>query len=181
MTRTTTVGDDLSKTGEIFSAHVAKVLDAEFERRKTLEARGGTIITTSAAMLALIVAVSALLLGKDKVVLASAASPILVVASLVTFVIANVLAIFVQNYSLAYTVTANETLDAMTGSRWGTDEDNARRVCTRRQVNTIKSLRHGNTWKARLAYVGLFVEVVAIGLLASAAVVELISHIGKQP
>jgi hypothetical protein len=175
------MGDEPSKTGEIFAEHVAKNLEAEFERRKTLEARGGTIITTSAAMLALIVAVSALLLGKDKVVLASAAAPILVVTSLITFVIANVLAIFVQNYSLAYTITADETLDDMTGSRWTSTEDNARRVCVQRQVNTIKSLRQGNTWKARLAYAGLFVEVVAIGLLASAAIVELISHVGKQP
>ncbi len=173
----TTVGDEPSKTGEIFAAHVAKLLDAEFERRKTLEARGGTIITTSASMLALIVAVSALLLGKDNVVLASTASPTLVIASLVAFVIANVLAIFVQNYSMAYTVTANETLDAMTGSHWGVDEDNARRVCVKRQVNTIKSLRQGNTWKARLAYASLWVEVFAIALLAAAAIVELVSHV----
>jgi hypothetical protein len=56
--------DDLAP-GEIYTDHVCKLLDAEYDRRKVLEARGDSIIKTSSGIIALIFALAVFISGKD--------------------------------------------------------------------------------------------------------------------
>jgi hypothetical protein len=59
--------DPISPAGAVYQAMVDSLLKAEYERRKTLEGRGATLLTASASMLTLIFALTVFVTGKDHV------------------------------------------------------------------------------------------------------------------
>jgi hypothetical protein len=171
------VPDD-STAGDAYVEHVSKLLDAEYERRKVLEARGDSIIKTSAAVIALIFALTVLISGKDYKFTNHWFSIWFLTAALVFFVASAAIAIYVQNWGMKYKMTARETLEAMTQSLWDMDPANAKRMCLQRLINTTLSMRDGNAKKAAAAQCSVILQVAAILLLSLSLVFELT---GKPP
>lgn len=60
-------------TGKVYEQLVGAVVTAEFDRKKSLEGRGTTIVTTSTSLLALIFGLTVIVTGKDH--LSSASAP----------------------------------------------------------------------------------------------------------
>jgi len=54
----------VSEQGETYAAFVGRELDAERDRRKTLDARGVTVVTVSASLITLLAAVGAFVSGQ---------------------------------------------------------------------------------------------------------------------
>jgi hypothetical protein len=151
----------------------AAVVAAEFDRKKTLEGRGTTILTTSGSLLTLIFGLTVVVSGKD----ARFEDPwavTLLMGSLFAFVVSAVIAIFVAVYGSKYKLADPDFLDSLTTHEmWEENEDQARRIWVRRQINTAISLRKGNNRKVKLVTWSLAAQVLAITLLSLSVAVEL--------
>jgi hypothetical protein len=165
---------DVSPAGKVYEQLVSAVTTAEFDRKKTLEGRGATIITTSTSLLALIFGLTVIVTGKEHLFHSHCAVKLLI-ASLAAFVLSAVIAIFIATYGTAYRLTGPETLEHLTDHKNWEDrtEDDARRMWVNRQVNTINTLRRGNDRKAKAVTWSLAVQVLAIALLSAAAAIEI--------
>jgi hypothetical protein len=153
---------------------IESLVTAEFDRRKTLEGRGATLLTASGTMLTLIFGLTVLVTGKDAV-FADRCAVDLLIAALAAFVVSAVVAIFVQTYGFKYRTPSREFLREVVddNDNWGRRADDAARMWARRRVNTIASLREGNNTKAVLVAVSLWSQVIAIALLSGSVGLEL--------
>ena len=128
----------------------AAVVAAELDRKKTLEGRGTTILTTRGSLLTLIFGLTVVVSGKD----ARFEDPwavTLLMGSLFAFVVSAVIAIFVAVYGSKYKLADPDFLDSLTTHEmWEENEDQARRIWVRRQINTAINLRKGNNRKVKL-------------------------------
>jgi len=168
----------VSAAGKVYQESVTAMLAAEFERRKTLEARGATLMTSSASLVALIFGLTVLVTGKDPVLINRWAVYVLL-GSLVLFVFAAVIGIVVQTYLHKYDVVECEFLEmlARTDEEWSRSADHAVRADVSQKVRTVCSLRKGNGTKAIWVIAGLIVQLAAITSLAASLGLELYSRL----
>jgi len=164
----------VSPAGRIYQEMVSNLLLAEFDRRRILEGRGATLITSSASMLTLIFGLTVLVTGKDHLLENRWAAWILL-GALVAFVTSAVIAIFVQTHGYKYTVASRDTLKSLArdDTEWARWPDDALRSWLTRQVNTICSVRDGNDKKADHVVWSLRCQVAAVVLLAASVGCEL--------
>lgn len=165
---------NVSEAGRVYQATVTSLLAAEFERRKTLEARGGTLLTSSTTLLALIFGLTVLVTGKGAVFAVHLAVYVLY-GALAVFVVSAAIAIIVQTQLQRYEVVSCEYLKTLAGSdaEWSRSADHAVRAEVSQKVRTLCSLRGGNNTKARWVVAGLVVQLTAIALLAASLGLEL--------
>ena len=167
--------DDLT-SGETYSDHVRKLLDTEYDRRRVLEARGDSIIKTSSGVVALFFALTIFISGRNYKFTNHWNSIWFLVAALIAFIVSATIAIYVQTWALAYTVTGQQTLEKMTQEFWDKPPDEAQRICLQREINTTLSLRAGNDKKVAAAQYGVIFQVIAIIFLSYSLVCELTGH-----
>ncbi len=152
---------------------VGILLAGEEDRRRRVEGRGATILTTSTAMLTLIFGLTIFVSGKDYTFKNHFAVWFLTLA-LAAFLVSAVIAIFIQAYRFSYSVLSTATLESLVkDTNWGRTEDDARQMWIESQVETIKTLRRSNKAKSDLAVWSLGFEVLAITLLAFSVGLEL--------
>ncbi|MDX1883042.1 hypothetical protein [Mycolicibacterium sp. 120270] len=172
------IGDPVgpaSPAGEIYQAMVERLLAREYERRRLLEARGATLMTSSASVLALIFGLTVIVTGKD-FVFHSHVAILALCGALAGFVLSALMAIIVQTHLPEYDVPGCDYLAGLTESHdeWAQSADYALRVDVGQQVRTICSLRPGNSTKAKLVAGSLTIQVAAVALLAFSVAFELI-------
>jgi hypothetical protein len=167
-------GKNVSAAGKIYEQMVGAVVAAEFDRKKTLEGRGTTILTTSGSLLALIFGLTVVVSGKDPK-FGNHCAILLLMASLLAFVVSAVIGIFIAINGSKYTLAGRRLLESLTGNETWEDqsEDEARRMWVKRQVNTSLSLRRGNNRKAKAVTWSLAAQVLAVTLLSVSLGVEL--------
>lgn len=165
-----------STTGKIYAEHVNSLLASEYDRRKVLEARGDSVIKTSAGIVALIFALVVFISGKDYKFTDHWDSIWFLVAALIAFIISAGFAVYVQNWALKYTATGRRTLERMPQQLWDLPDDDAMRMCLTRNINTILSLREGNDQKVAAAQYSVVSQIIAITLLSISLVCELSGH-----
>lgn len=163
--------------GEIYLAHITDLVKSEFERRQRLENRGQAVMTTSSGLLTLFVAI-ATFMAHEGYHFANCAAVFIICISFGVFVIAAALGIAAVNAFTTYIATSDATVDDMVGDHWDGDVDEARWICAKRQIETIKSLRVQNRRKGRLALAGPITQLGAITLLAIAVLIEVLTKFG---
>jgi hypothetical protein len=153
---------------------VADLLQVEFDRRKAFEGRGAALLTASATMLTLIFGLTVFVTGKDSVFKNAYALGFLC-AALVAFVIAAVVAIFVQARGFDFLTVKETSLLKITAenSFWDQSADFAVRADVAQKVQMLCSLRKGNNRMSTLVSVSLWFEVTAVGLLSISVGFEL--------
>ncbi|WNG95000.1 hypothetical protein [Mycobacterium sp. ITM-2016-00318] len=153
---------------------MSALLVTEYDRRKTLEARGGTVLTSCAAVLALIFGLTVLVTGKDPV-FEDQLAVLVLFGALLFFVLSASIAIVVQTHLHKYDVVSCEYLKTLAESdeEWLQTADHAVRTEVSQKVRTLCSLRGGNNTKAKLVVAGLVVQMIAIALLAASLGLEL--------
>jgi hypothetical protein len=109
----TVTPDPVSGAGKVWQAMVSDLLADEFDRRKTLEGRGATLMTASVSLVTLIFALTVILTGKDHV-FANRYAVYFLLAALISFVISAVIAIVVQTRGFNYDVIKRQTLERLT-------------------------------------------------------------------
>jgi hypothetical protein len=171
-------GDDVSPAAKIYQSMASDLLAAEFERRKTLEGRGATLLTASASLVTLIFGLTVVVTGKDHV-FANHTAVILLCLALVPFVLSALIALAVQTYGFKYQVIDRKSLDklAETHEFWVRSADYAVRDDVSQQVKTISTLRGGNDTMAALVLVSLAFEVLATILLSISVGLELYTRL----
>jgi hypothetical protein len=85
---------DASPAGKVYEQLVGAHVAAEFDRKKTLEGRGTTILTTSGSLLTLIFGLTVVVSGKDAK-FGNHWAVLLLMAALLAFVVSAVIAIFI--------------------------------------------------------------------------------------
>ena len=163
----------VSAAGKVYEQLVGAVVAAEFDRKKILEGRGTTILTTSGSLLTLIFGLTVVVSGKDAK-FGNHWAVLLLMASLLAFVVSAVIAIFIATYGSKYTLAGRPLLESLTENETWEDksEDEARRMWVKRQVNTSLSLRKGNNRKVKAVTWSLAAQVLAITLLSSSVAIE---------
>lgn len=159
----------MTDRGTVYSACIDAELKAERERRVACDSRGQNLVTSSGALVTLFGGL-AVLVKTGTVVKFPAFVVILVCAALVLLAGAATCGI-VASWSRLYAVTASSTLRAMVADHWDDSEVDARNNVSRLNVNTVRTLRSGNTFKARWVGVGLVVQVLALVTLGASVVV----------
>jgi len=165
--------DYIARAGKVYQLMVASFLAAEFDRKKTLEARGATLVTSSVSLLTLVTALTVLVAGKDYVFRDHRAFMVLLVA-LAAFIAAGAVGVFVQTYGFKFRVMDAATLEVLANQpNWERTADDAARNWVHWQVMSICTLREGNNTKAALIGIGLGFQLLAIVLLAVSVGIEL--------
>jgi hypothetical protein len=160
--------------GRTFAAFIERELEVERERRRSLDARGAAVVTTSGSLTTLLAAVGAFVGGRPGFhLLPGSVGPLTL--TLLAFASAAVCGIVVTGLPW-YEVAAPDQLRTMLAEKWRTDEVDARNYTAELDVDTIESLRKGNKTKAEwlvralvAQVVGLFSLTLTVYLIVNAA------------
>lgn len=163
--------------GVVFADFVEKELNAERQRRASLDARGVSVLTTSGTLVTLLLALGALVTDLDgfepsQISLWTLAGAL---AGFVSSALLSLLANRLRGYEVTQPAQLHEWRDR--DGAWHDTADKARRVITKANILTIASLRQGNNTKASFIEAALWAQFGAVLLLATSvgtAVVEAI-------
>jgi hypothetical protein len=149
--------------GEQYAALIKAELDAEWERRKALDARGAGIVGTSTGLATAVFAIGALVTGAEKYTPDKVTVGALLLG-LGLFAVAAGCGLAASR-TLAYNVTARAVYDQMVRGQWGDSEEQACRVVAYRNQVTLVSLRAGNNKKSWWLPVAFWAQIAAAGAL----------------
>lgn len=130
-------------------------------------------MTSSAALVSLVLALVAIVRGKDHQITSGARWG--VIGALALFVIAGLLAL-VAGMLRKYTVPDDVNLKSALGEHWTDTETTARLTCAWLDLDTLLSLRKGNNQKTWWLDWALRVQLCAVAILASAIGWQLHKH-----
>jgi hypothetical protein len=151
---------------EVFPDFAKDLLAAEDKRRESLEARGTSMITASATLVTLLVALGAFVTNRQGFMLPDATRVPLSIA-VVGFVVAALLGI--ATYVPQPTrVTDPIALTGLLPEYWPKGNDFAQKKVTVTRLEQLATLQKGNDWKARALLAAVVAQVTAVGALASA-------------
>ena len=157
----------LSEQGTTYYKFVEAELGIEYDRRASLNSRAKEFSATSSAFIALVVALLALIVGKDYKFTALGAWS--VVLALAAFVAASLLALL-ASMAKETLVTNEKTVQRMLSSEhWKDNEVDARNTVATLNARTTWSLRNGNNVKASRLEWALRCQVGGYVLLTIAA------------
>lgn len=158
--------------GSLYAALFEDQLKEESARKASFESRGLAVISTSAALVSLLLALAALVSGADTFDLPPEARVFLIM-SCILFVAAALLGLS-TNWPLAYRQLAIVDLKSLLDEKlWeGSFAVASRRVAEAR-AGVLQQARKLNRLKGRLLLAGMLVEVTAVVALAGSVVVIL--------
>lgn len=158
----------------VLAAYISDRKKTEFESRKRVEDRGGTIITSSSALVTFIFGIVVFLTGKD-LTFTSGAAAVVLLSALAAFVVAACLGIFVQNAPRSHQAVDKETLELFVeqNAKWNGSERNAASDCAWLDIDSIFSLQEGTRLKAKVVVAALLFQALAFVLIAVALGIEL--------
>lgn len=170
---------EVSAAGKVFQASVTAMLTAESDRRKMLEARGTTLLTSSTSVTTIIFALTVLVTGRDSVLVNRCAVYVLI-GSLFAFLVAAGFGIRIQTKLHPVDLASREYLMKLTDNdRWGWTADRAVRNDVADKVRALGGadgtggLRGANNTKARWVRTGSRFQLGGVALLAVAMSLEL--------
>ena len=112
-----------ARAGEVYGKVLADLLTLETTRKASIEQRGITFITTSGGLVSLLVALSALLLGRDSSAPLGGSSRFLLIAAVIAFIVAASLGL-AANAPRDYGGLSTEDLDRIIADRsWSGNKD----------------------------------------------------------
>jgi hypothetical protein len=155
----------MSDQGTVYAQYIERELRSERERRGVLEARAAAVVSTSAGISSVLVALLAFTYGGRDPTAAPGWAWGLVV-TLVAFALAAALATLAAGLRPRHTVGQVNTLEAMRTTHWRDAEQDARNVVMKIDIGTIDTLRKGNATKSRLVSVAHGAQFLAVTFLA---------------
>ncbi|MFE7800846.1 hypothetical protein [Nocardia sp. NPDC057440] len=158
----------MSEQGSGWASFIQGQLNREYSRRDALNTRAAAAVTSATGLVTLVLAVVAVVKGKD-FTLTGGALIALYVAMLALFGSA-VLAVL-AGISWRYRVTSTDSMRAMLTDHWTDSEVDARYVSAYCNPQTIASLRAGTTLKAHLLLGAAALQVLAILAMATTTLI----------
>lgn len=165
---------DSEKDGSaVYSDLLKATLEGEYSRKASIEQRGLSLISTSGGLVTLLVALGALLLGKDPTL--PVVSTACIAASSVCFVVAAGLGL-ASNSPRSYFGLMPDDLDRIvTEQAWKSERDEALFLVAQFRANGAKAAYLLNNKKARLIQFGIGAEVLGVALVACSLMTALLS------
>lgn len=156
--------DGFENQGQTYFSFIESELKVERERRSTFDARGVAFVKTSGSLVTLLVAIGAVVAGEARF---TAPKPAVVplLAALLSFAAAAGFGLL-ASWPYRHTVADVADLQQMRTDRWGDDEIDARNVIAYLNIDTIRTLRHGNDVKATLLMGAQVAQLFALCSLA---------------
>ena len=172
-------GDELSMpsggAGDVYGEVISDLLALETTRKASIEQRGITVITTAGGLVSLLIALSALILRDHANGHLPSGSRVLLVAAVAAFVSAAALGV-AANAPRTYGGFSIEDLDRLVQkSAWFADRQEAALEVAREQVEELKIAVALNNRKAAYVQWAIATEVIAVGMVAVAIVLDLAS------
>lgn len=165
--------------GDFYAAFVADQLEAEQDRRKTLDSRAVGVITSSGTFATLVFAFAAFVSTAEERTVSPAAAAALIL-SLLLFTASSVLALLGSRL-FSYRVAEVEDLRELTNwDSWrgsGTEGAEASWQIARANLTTVATLRTGNNTKSEWVVLALSSQVGAVASLAAAVVLTIIASV----
>lgn len=158
--------------GDVYAPIVEGMLTEEAARKASMEQRAISVITTSGALVSLLVALAAFLLGKNTTFHASTPTKYTLVGAVALFVAAAILALLV-NSPRAYRSFGPDDVKFML-AEWSSDVDEARKRVSEAQNQFAEQAIKMNDTKARLLQAAVICEVLGVCAVALAVVLALI-------
>lgn len=161
----------MSEGSQPYQELLTGLLAEERERKKSIEARGLSVVTSSGTLATLLFALAALVTGSEGFKLPSGSRPLLV-ASIILFALAGTLGIF-TNKPLRYAEPATDWLNKLTQPAvWDkTTATLAARRAAEARIASIESFRVKNQTKVNLLTAAIALQVIAVVVLAVAMLV----------
>jgi hypothetical protein len=156
----------------VYGPLLTEKLLAEMGHKASIEQRGLAVITTSGVLVSLLVALSALVLGKEPIHFLSGATRGLMIGAVILFVIAAGLGLLV-NRPRRYWGLAPDDLDRIV-AQWMADEDEAAFVVGQQRVAELRNSMVANDRKAEALQRAIVAEVMGVAMVAAAVVVGLL-------
>lgn len=160
----------MSDDGATYAAFIEAQVKSEREHRVSIETRGTAIVTTSSAFLALVVAVVTVLVGKDYV-FTTGAKVLLTIAAFL-FLVAG-MAGLAANQLRPYLIPDPATLEQFASQGSADPPARARPYTAFLNVDTYRTLQHGNHWKTWCLDWALRIQLLAALFLSFATAWEL--------
>lgn len=160
------------RAGDVYAPLLVSMLSEQSARKSSVEQRALAVITTSGGLVSLLVALSALLLGKNTEFRLNAGARTIIVAAVVAFVAAAILAL-TANTPRGYLDFAPEDVDRMLNEFESSEED-ARWLVAQARADYLKRAMRLNDNKAHLLQIAVATEVAGVALVALGVVLTLI-------
>jgi hypothetical protein len=151
----------------VYAAYVTAEVAAQTERKKSLEARGVTVVTTSGALVTLLFGFASLSTKAHETFSVPHAARGWLIAALCVFAAAAILGLF-ASLPLNYQRITTRALDAQLAKRPPVSAVRAQRAIARTDLKNIEAAKVKNTYKAWLVFAGVALEGVGVLLLAFA-------------
>jgi hypothetical protein len=160
------------RAGDVYGPLFVTMLTEQSARKSSIEQRALAVITTSGGLVSLLIALSALLLGKNATLRLNAGSRAIIIAAVVAFVAAAILAL-IANTPRGYGDFSDEDVDRMM-HEFDRSEEDARWLVAQRRAEMLKLAMKLNDGKAHLLQVAVTTEVAGVALVALGVVLTLI-------
>ncbi len=160
--------------GETYLAFIAAQVESEQTRKAAHEARGHAVITSSATLLTLVSALTAVVTGTGYKF--GPRAVIGVVIALALFMAGGISGLRANRLE-KYKVPKTSTLQAMLQEKWAVSETTARNSCGWLLLDTLTSLRLVNEKKAKRISQAHFFQLAAVAVLALSLACELIKFL----
>ena len=160
---------------QVLAQYIADEKTDAFDARERIEERGTRIVSSSAAIVALIVGLVTIVLGRNGAILTHGVAIFLLVIALVTFLIAAGCGVYVQNSAQPRKAIALSTLRHLIRehSVWNGTDREARRSCAHLDIEAIASLRSSTRTKAIVCNFALSCQAIAGALLTISLGIEI--------
>lgn len=157
-------------TPTLYAAFAKDLLDSEYERRTSLEAKAGNVISTSGTLVTLLFGLVAVVTGAKTFALPGSAHGWLL-GAVVGFGIACLTAI-----AVSIPVPYGETVltKAYFGTVWGDPEQVTQAAIAGARLDALETARSRNSLKAWILMAAVGSEIVAVALLAIAVALILL-------
>lgn len=162
----------MSDQGSVYAEFINGRLANERERRGKIETRATAVTTTSAALISLIVAALALIVGEKHTFAGESENAVLVALALYALSSGCSLA---AGLLRSYTVPDEATLKTALGEHWTDSEVSARLACAWMDLDGLLSLRKVNNSKSRWLDRALWTQLAATVALGVAAAIEVVN------
>jgi hypothetical protein len=169
----TLVAGEPKDAGSTYGPLLAGLLTEETTRRASIEQRALGVISTSGGLITLVLALQALLLGKDPTPLLPAATKVLLTLAITAFAAASVAALM-ANRPKRYLGFSAEDLDRMV-DEWSYDAEDARLLVAQMRADQCKRALALNNRKAQLVQHAIGLAVLGVLLVAASVVVAVLA------
>lgn len=164
----------MATAGDRYWDLVKEQLTEERSRKTSLEQRGITVITSAAAMVTLLFGLTALATKASATYVLPDPAPGLLIAAGALFLMAAVLAIAI-NWAVHYIEVTPAGLRGVITEDWAGDEAAAGKTVADAWIDIVEGARDRNRFKGQVLRLALIVEVAALGAVAAAVVVILVT------